>query len=90
VPFVALAGHARVTTTLPLVDELVRRGRRVVELGLGERLATDTLSPDAQWQAVSRVTVDEQVRANLERVRRTIRDAGRAERGAALIEDHLT
>ena len=62
---------------------------RVVELGLGERLTTNTLSPDALRQAVSRVTTDEQVRTNLERMRRAIRDAGGAERGAALIEDHL-
>ncbi len=60
---------------------------RVVELGLGERLATDMLTPDALRQAVSRVTTDEQVRANLERMRRAIRDAGGAKRGAALIAD---
>ncbi len=47
------------------------------------------MTPDALRQAVSRVTTDEQVRANLKRMRRAIRDAGRAERGAALIEDHL-
>ncbi|WP_217636262.1 macrolide family glycosyltransferase [Geodermatophilus siccatus] len=75
--------------TLPQMPEQAANADRVVELGLGERLATDTLTPDALRQAVSRVTTDEQVRANLERMRRAIHDAGGAERGAALIEDHL-
>jgi hypothetical protein len=55
----------------------------------GNGLATDTLTSDALRQAVFRVTTDEQVRANVERMRRAIRDAGGAERGAALVEDHL-
>ncbi|WP_448611172.1 macrolide family glycosyltransferase [Geodermatophilus sp. URMC 60] len=75
--------------TLPQMPEQAANADRVVELGLGERLATDTLTPDALRQAVSRVTTDGQVRANLERMRRAIRDAGGAERGALLIEDHV-
>ena len=75
--------------TLPQMPEQAANADRVVELGLGERLATDTLTPDALRQAVSRVTTDEQVRADLERMRRAIRDAGGAQHGAALIEDHL-
>ncbi|WP_448621565.1 macrolide family glycosyltransferase [Geodermatophilus sp. URMC 65] len=74
---------------LPQMPEQAANADRIVELGLGERLASDTLTPDTLRQAVSRVTTDEQVRANLERMRRAIRDAGGAERGAALIEDHL-
>ncbi len=75
--------------TFPQMPEQAANADRVVELGLGERLATDTLTPDALRQAVSRVTTDEQVRANLERMQQAIRDAGGAERGAAVIEDHL-
>jgi MGT family glycosyltransferase len=75
--------------TLPQMPEQAANADRVVELGLGERLAIDTLTPDALRQAVSRVTTDEQVRSNLERMRRAIHDAGGAERGAALIEDRL-
>ena len=75
--------------TLPQMPEQAANADRVVELGLGERLAVDTLTPDTLRQAVTRVTTDEQVRANLERMRRAIRDAGGAERGATLIEGLL-
>jgi MGT family glycosyltransferase len=75
--------------TLPQMPEQAANADRVAELGLGERLVIDQLTPDALRQAVTRVTTDGQVRANLERMRRSIRDAGGAERGAALIEDHL-
>jgi UDP:flavonoid glycosyltransferase YjiC (YdhE family) len=71
------------------MPEQTANADRVVELGLGQRLAIDTLTPDALRQAVTRVTTDEQVRANLERMRRAIRDAGGAERGATLIEGHV-
>jgi MGT family glycosyltransferase len=74
---------------LPQMPEQAANADRVVELGLGERLAADTLTPDALRRAVSRVTTDEQVRANLERMRRAIGDAGGAERGAVLIEEYL-
>ena len=74
---------------LPQMPEQAANADRVVELGLGERLATDTLTLDALRQAVVRVTTDQQVRADLERMRRAIHDAGGAERGAALIEDRL-
>ena len=74
---------------LPQMPEQTANTDRVVELGLGERLAMDMLTPDVLRQAVSRVTTDEQARADLERVRRAIHDAGGEKRCAALIEGRL-
>jgi MGT family glycosyltransferase len=74
---------------LPQMPEQAANADRVVERGLGERLAVDTLTSDILRRAVTRVTTDEQVRANLEHMQRAIRDAGGAERGATLIEGHL-
>jgi MGT family glycosyltransferase len=76
--------------TFPQMPEQVANADRVTELGLGERLKADTLTPDTLRQAISRVTTDQQVRANLDRMRQAIRDAGGAERGADVIERYLS
>jgi MGT family glycosyltransferase len=76
--------------TIPQMPEQAANADRVVELGLGGRLAADTLTPDTLRRAVSRVTTDEQIRTNLKRMQQAIRDAGGAERRATLIEERLT
>lgn len=75
--------------TVPQMPEQVANADRVAELGLGERLNTDTLTPEVLNQIVSRVATDQQVRANLTRMRQAIHDAGGADRGADAIENHL-
>lgn len=62
----------------------------MTELGLGERLEADTLTPDALRQVVSRATADQQVRANLDRMRQAIHDSGGAQRGADVIKNYLS
>ncbi|MGH3670139.1 MAG: macrolide family glycosyltransferase [Pseudonocardiaceae bacterium] len=75
--------------TFPQMPEQVANADRVRELGLGERLDAGTLIADALRAAVTRVASDPGVRANLDRMRKTIRDSGGATRGADVIEEYL-
>lgn len=75
--------------TFPQMPEQVANADRVAELGLGERIEADTLTPETLNEAVSRVAADQQVRANLDHMRQAIHDAGGADRGADVIEDYL-
>ncbi|HYH29023.1 MAG TPA: macrolide family glycosyltransferase [Pseudonocardia sp.] len=75
--------------TFPQMPEQVANADRVVELGLGERLDTDRLTPGTLAEVAARVAADPRIRANLDRMRRAIADGGGAARGAELIEEHL-
>lgn len=76
--------------TFPQMPEQVANADRVAALGLGERLDAGTLTPETLHRIVSRVAADQQIRANLDRMRQAIHDAGGTERGADAIENHLT
>ncbi|PSK86927.1 MGT family glycosyltransferase [Murinocardiopsis flavida] len=75
--------------TVPQTPEQEANADRVRELGLGERLDADAATADALRAAVERVVSDPAVRANVESMRRAVRGAGGAARGADLIEAHL-
>lgn len=74
---------------VPRTPEQVVNAERLVELGLGERLAPDAVSVEALRAAIDRVASDREVRANLAGMRRAIRRGGGAGRGADLIEEYL-
>jgi len=75
--------------TVPQMPEQVANADRIVELRLGERLASDTLTPESLEQVVARVVADREIRANVDRMRRAVQNSGGAERGADAIENHL-
>jgi MGT family glycosyltransferase len=75
--------------TVPQMPEQVANADRVQELGLGERLDADTLTPQTLRAAIARVTNDHQLRANLNRMRTATRQSGGAARGADIIEQYL-
>ncbi|MDQ3760475.1 MAG: glycosyl transferase [Actinomycetota bacterium] len=75
--------------TVPQMPEQVANADRVQELGLGERMDADTLTPQALRETVARVIHDQQLRANLDRMRTAIRESGGAARGADIIEQYL-
>ncbi|MGI9001863.1 MAG: nucleotide disphospho-sugar-binding domain-containing protein [Pseudonocardia sp.] len=76
--------------TFPQMPEQAANADQVQELGLGERLDPETLTPDTLRAAVSRVSSHPTVRARLDRMRRIARDSGGAARGADLIEERLS
>jgi MGT family glycosyltransferase len=75
--------------TFPQMPEQVANADRVQELGLGERLDADTVTAQALRAAVTRVASHPGVNANLDRMRKAIRDSGGATRGADAVEEHL-
>ncbi len=75
--------------TLPPMPEQVADADRVQELGLGERLDADTVTPESLRAAVVRVSSDPSTHVHLTRMRRAIREGGGISRGADLIERHI-
>ncbi|RSM79353.1 glycosyl transferase [Kibdelosporangium aridum] len=75
--------HGVPMVTMPLTPEQKANADRVVELGLGDRRGNDLRA------AVTRVSTDPDIRANLDRMRTVIAASGGAERGADEIESHL-
>ncbi|MGH3899939.1 MAG: hypothetical protein ACRDTA_17210 [Pseudonocardiaceae bacterium] len=69
--------------------EFYRTCIEVQELGLGERLTADTVTAEALRATVTRITSHPGVHANLDRMRKAIRDSGGATRGADVIEEYL-
>ncbi|SDC75102.1 macrolide family glycosyltransferase [Actinokineospora iranica] len=64
-------------------------GARLVELGLGAHLPKDEVTPEALRAAVSRVSSDPQIAANLAKMRVEIRAAGGARAAADVVESYL-
>ena len=62
---------------------------RVAALGLGRKLDPRTITTEALRNAVDQVTVSAVIRANVQRMRAEVRDAGGAEAGAQAIEEYL-
>jgi len=97
----ACIGHAGLGTTMqslasgvPLVavpqfPEHAINGGRVEELGLGRQLDTTALSPEMLRTAVTEVSTSDEIRANLEKMREAIRNAGGAAAAADAIEAHV-
>lgn len=75
--------------TFPQMPEQFANADRVQELGLGQRLDAGTVTAETLRAAVTRVASDPSVHANLDRMRKAIRDSGGATRGADVIEDYL-
>lgn len=74
---------------VPQMPEQAANAGRVQELGLGERLDAATVTAESLRAAVARVASDPTVRANLDRMRKVVRESGGAARGADVIEDYL-
>lgn len=75
--------------TFPQMPEQVANADRIQELGLGERLDAGTVTAETLRAAVTRVASNPGVHANLDRMRKAIRDSGGATRGADVIEEYL-
>lgn len=73
---------------LPETPEQATNADRLQELGLGERLDTDALTPQALHAAVTRVATSAEICGNLARMRAAVQRGGGAARGADLIERH--
>ncbi|MET8631023.1 hypothetical protein ABZW30_46335 [Kitasatospora sp. NPDC004669] len=74
---------------VPRTPEQAANAGRLGELGLGERLDVDTVSPEALRAAINRVASDPTVRVNLAGMRQAILRSGGVARGADVIEQHL-
>lgn len=74
---------------VPQMTEQNANAERLQELGLGERLDPDAVTPEALRAAVTRVSSDRAVRTGLARMHEAIREAGGAVRGADLIDHHI-
>ncbi|MFD8543097.1 macrolide family glycosyltransferase [Streptomyces sp. NPDC059649] len=74
---------------VPQMPEQAANAGRVQELGLGERLDAASVTAESLRAAVTRVATDPTVRANLDRMRKVVRESGGAARGADVIEDYL-
>lgn len=75
--------------TVPQMPEQAANAERAQELGLGEQLDAATVTVESLRAAVTRVASDSAVRANLDRMRKVVRESGGAARGADLIEEYL-
>lgn len=75
--------HGVPMVTMPMTPEQKSNADRVLELGLGDRIGNDLRA------AVTRVSADPDVRANLDRMRAVIAHSGGAGRGADEIESYL-
>ncbi|MFG3114506.1 macrolide family glycosyltransferase [Streptomyces sp. NPDC048197] len=74
---------------VPQMPEQAANAGRVQELGLGEQLDAATVTAESLRAAVTRVASDPTVRANLDRMRKVVRESGGAARGADVVEDYL-
>ncbi|AIA01293.1 macrolide family glycosyltransferase [Streptomyces noursei] len=74
---------------VPQMPEQAANAGRVQELGLGEQLDARTVTAEALRAAVARVASDDAVRANLDRMRKVVRESGGAVRGVEVIEEYL-
>ncbi|MEU9121009.1 macrolide family glycosyltransferase [Streptomyces sp. NPDC048506] len=74
---------------VPQMPEQAANAGRVAELGLGEKLDPATVTAASLRAAVDRVVADSTVRANLDRMRKVVRESGGAARGADVIEEYL-
>ncbi|MFF4947957.1 macrolide family glycosyltransferase [Streptomyces chattanoogensis] len=74
---------------VPQMPEQAANAGRVRELGLGEPLDPATVTAESLRAAVARVASDATVRANLDRMRKVVRESGGAARGAEVIEEYL-
>ncbi|MEU6265067.1 macrolide family glycosyltransferase [Saccharopolyspora shandongensis] len=82
--------HAGVPlVAVPQMPEQAANAARAEELGLGRRLDPDTVTAAELRTAVDDIATDEQVRANLQRMRQIIHDCGGAVAGADALEAHL-
>ena len=81
--------HGVPMVAFPQMPEQVANADRVVELGLGERLDPASLTAAVLAETVARVAADGRIRANVDRMRRSVEDGGGAARGAEVIEEHL-
>jgi UDP:flavonoid glycosyltransferase YjiC (YdhE family) len=82
--------HAGVPlVAVPQMTEQAANAARAEELGLGRRLNADTLTPAGLRAAVEEIADDQQVRANLERMRQIVGSCGGAGAGADALEAHL-
>ncbi|MBA8824720.1 MGT family glycosyltransferase [Saccharopolyspora lacisalsi] len=68
--------YAVPVVTLPQMPEQVANADRLRELGLGERLDTNTATPETLRAAVARVSSDPDVRGGLARMQQDIREGG--------------
>ncbi len=74
------------TVGVPQVAEQKTNALRTRELGLGRHLDRDDLTAAALREAVDRVAEDDDVRANLDRMREVIRESGGASAAADVLE----
>ncbi|CAM02873.1 MGT family glycosyltransferase [Saccharopolyspora erythraea NRRL 2338] len=74
---------------VPQMPEQALNAARVEELGLGRRLVTDEVTAEQLRAAVEQVSGDEDVRANLADMQRTLRECGGARAGADALESYL-
>ncbi|QIZ38187.1 macrolide family glycosyltransferase [Saccharopolyspora sp. ASAGF58] len=83
--------HAGVPlVAVPQMPEQAANAARVEELGLGRRLKPETLTATDLRAAVDTIAADEQVRANLDRMREIIRGCGGRGGGADALETYLS
>ncbi|MFG2097556.1 macrolide family glycosyltransferase [Streptomyces sp. NPDC048612] len=75
--------------TVPQMPEQAANAGRVQELGLGEQLDAATVTVESLRAAVARIVSDSTVRANLDRMRKVVRESGGAVRGVDAIEEYL-
>ncbi|MGW1373945.1 macrolide family glycosyltransferase [Streptomyces sp. NPDC002446] len=75
--------------TVPQMPEQAANAGRAQEMGLGEQLDPATVTAESLRAAVTRVASDSEVRANLDRMQKVVRQGGGAARGADLIEAYL-
>src|SRR5690606_14645164 len=82
--------HAGVPlVAVPQMPEQAVNAARVDELGLGRRLDPATVTAEQLRTAVDEVAADTGIRANLERMRQTLRSCGGAAAGADVVEAQL-
>ncbi|MCI2422440.1 glycosyl transferase [Saccharopolyspora sp. K220] len=74
---------------VPQQPEQEANARQVEQLGMGRRLASDGRSAEALRQAVDEVHADQQIRANVAEMSKTLRGTDGAVAAADAIEAHL-
>ncbi|QUH02947.1 glycosyl transferase [Saccharopolyspora erythraea] len=74
---------------VPQMPEQALNAQRVEELGLGRRLVTNEVTAEQLRSAVEQVAGDQDVRANLADMQRTLRECGGARAGVDALESYL-